>query len=134
MRGTHHSPAQIDLQRTGTQHKYDTNMQAPASPSPLTITIITRWKQREDCQQDCEKKKTNCTPLEELKQVVVDSYLSPTLRYNGHKPTLNELYSITFNYVDRFNRYLSLIGYTAQFTSEKMRILVGLIEICIVNS
>ena len=78
------------------------------------------------------KRKLNTTSTERLKAEVTQ-YLSPTIK-TKEKPLLNEMYANSFNLVDRFNRLISFISYRPRFSSECMRLLIGVIEIAIVES
>ncbi len=50
------------------------------------------------------------------------------------KPKLNAEYSKSFNFVDKFNRHLSNIKYRPRIADEQMRLLIGIIEVIVVQT
>ena len=80
------------------------------------------------------KKKLDMTPTDEMIADVA-KYLKHTIKTKKEeKPTINQAYASSFNLVDRFNRLLSTISFRPRITSEDLRLLIGAVEICLVQA
>jgi hypothetical protein len=78
------------------------------------------------------KKESNLSSVDEL-ALKIDEFLSPTV-HTHKRPTVHQHYAEFFNLIDRFNRYVSMVRYRPRCSSEAVRVLSSLIEICIVES
>ena len=79
------------------------------------------------------KKRLDMTPPE-IKRKQIEEFLSPRKTATDTKPEFNLCYSESLNLVDRFNSYISMIACKHRFATETKRIVIGLIEICAVES
>ena len=72
---------------------------------------------------------------DEIMKREISTFLNPTGRVVGDdKPFVTSLYSQSFNYNDRFNKLLSFISYKPRKTSEDMVLLIGLVEVALVQT
>ena len=62
-------------------------------------------------------------------------FVNPTLlTRDDERPTMNDHYAKNFNNVDLFNRLVALIAYKPRVATEKMAVLISLLEFAFVQS
>ncbi len=65
---------------------------------------------------------------------LINEFVGPTKKTMGFKkPPVTTHYGNTFNAVDRFNSLVSMISFSKRITDLNLRVLIGLIEVALVQ-